>query len=164
MSLLFALMLNLVHADDICGKYMPCGAWEGAVYNIEEGQQSESWIERMEIKAIDDHSYGLMETMWETAEKKEPMYVLNLVAVFGDDGRYTVANKNGSLFASGVCANKVCTFDFTPWAWTTEDGKTSGVTGNVNVLRFLEDKIERTMLATSVAGKHMVQKSSMLKQ
>lgn len=164
MFLLFALMTHMVHADDICGKYMPCGAWEGAVYNVDDGQQSQSWVERMEIRAIDEHSYGLTDKMWETAEKKDLIYDLEIVAVFGDDGRYTVTGKNGQLFASGVCANGLCTFDFAPWPWTSEDGKEKGVTGNVNVLRFGQNTIERTMLATSQPGKYGVQKSILTKR
>ena len=157
MNLLLALVLAPAFAADLCGKYMPCGAWVGQVVNYDQaGTAFETgWTETLTIAPGQGEKLALEDAMTDADDKDA--YRLKIELAFTDDGRYTFTTPEGELFAAGVCKHSVCTFDFVPWTW--EDGELSGSTGNVNILRFRADGAERTMLATSQPGKHSLQKT-----
>ena len=162
-SFIFACALTLslnASAADLCGKYMPCGVYEGHGSNLKSDGTLENptqFTERITISSADEHSMVLEDLLYMEGQKPEDAYNIKMDVSFQENGVYTATLK-GEFFAVGVCNESVCTFNFVPFKQPV------GVTGNVNILRFENDKLERSMLASVKLGTFLRQQSELSKK
>jgi hypothetical protein len=145
---LLAIIPAFAAEQDPCQKFMPCGVYEGEGTDYEsDGKNPVEFIETWKISKVNENTLHIEQAMFEKDGKREKFYDINANVVFDSEGVYSIRRKDGSLFATGVCREMACTFNFMPRK-VQRDGKDIVVL-NVNTFRFIEGKMQRWMMVTT---------------
>ena len=149
-----------------CVDFMKCGTYEGPGMDYDQNNQpvqDSDFVESITLSSTGDLSLNIKQSMWPTGKPDEVFYTLDLNVTFQANGTYVARRNDGRVYASGICqTSQVCTLSMIPFAW--KSGENTGVTGNVNILRFENGKIYRSMMASVNKGDIRFQRSEMTKK
>ncbi len=170
--ILLALTLVTVSAQaapKACDDFMVCGTYEGtgASYDDKNQKRDESdFVESWSLTAVDDLTIRFEQSMYPEGKPEEVFYRLDLDIVFQADGTYKAIRRGTNrLYAAGICqTGRVCTLSMIPFDWKNPETGETGVTGNVNILRFENNKLSREMMASVFEGKLSFQRASLTKK
>jgi hypothetical protein len=137
--------LSTAWADEnkICTSYLVCGTYQGSGANYDQNGNliaDSGFNERIIITAVDDRTVSVEVILYAEGQSAVNGYAFKINLQFNDKGQFS-ASDDGQLFATGVCRDFVCSFDFVPFK-----NELGMVTGNVNIIRFEDSKLKRTMM------------------
>lgn len=155
-----------------CDDFMKCGTYQGSGRSYDINNQvvpDSDYEEKIVLTSQGPLSINLKQSMWQPGRPDDLFYELDLEVIFQADGsyvaQYTKAAAQGkhAIFASGICqTGQVCSLAMIPFKW--QQGDKSGVTGNVNILRFENGMLSRIMMAAAFEGDISYQRSQLSKK
>jgi hypothetical protein len=149
-------------ADTPCDKFIGCGTYDGAGYSISDQKKShESYFEEIVVTPVDDTAVKYEDYLYGKGQKPgdKGTYQIHLILTFKNDGSFT-AIKEGKIdiIVNGKCLNLVCDVDILPWK------NPESTTGNVNILRFEKNILERNMMASAKLGEFLMEHTRLTKK
>lgn len=145
---------------NVCEKFIRCGTYEGHGANYDANFkpiEGSHLIEKIVIDAEGENVARVQESIYVPGQEKA-IYSFDLRFEFQNNGQYNAISAHSEVSATGICRHFVCTFSFFP----TANG--SKAYGNVNILRFERDQLQRTMMLSSGIGERKFQESQLSKQ
>jgi hypothetical protein len=154
----------LAEASDVCTKFIPCGTFAGTGGNFDANFKRVKGyyahvVEKVVITAESATVARVQETLY-TKGHEDNAYVLNVRFEFQENGQYNAIGDDGHIGAAGICRHSVCTFSFFP----NQNADKTLTGGNVNIMRFENGKLERTMMVTTKLGERHFQETELTKQ
>jgi len=140
-----ALPTPSAQAATACDTFVKCGSYSGEGSRRDtDGQDLELFKEKVVISSAAEKTALLtMSILGKGPAEKTYELTMN----FQDDGSF-VMTQGDHLYASGICANGVCTYGMQPFTWPGHEPAVA----NAGYIRFTKDGIERSMLVSAPDG------------
>lgn len=119
---------------NVCGVYLECATYEG----VFEKYKDAGITTNIKFEAVGTNGALMTYTLTQAGEED---YVLLLDFVFQADGQFVVTERpDNTLYASGICEGRICTYGMRPWVDSTGNYR-----GHTGIMRFTDAELEFRM-------------------